>query len=63
MRDWSLKLIQCNYFGFCIGAGFSITTPTFKLRYRDDFLYRCISMHFGAMGFQCFINIPLWKEA
>ncbi len=40
MRDWNLKIIECNYFGFCIGAGFSITTPTFKIRYSDDFLYR-----------------------
>lgn len=62
MIYWDLKLIECNYFGFGIRASFYIKTRTTKLRFSDNFFYRCITVHFGAMGLECYIHIPLWKE-
>jgi hypothetical protein len=59
---WDLDPLQLNWFGMAIGAGFSITTPLFRLRYADPEVYRCFSLVIHFMGFQLCITIPLWIE-
>lgn len=64
-RKWfamDLKILQLNMFGFCIGAGFNITTPRFKLRYKDEKMYRCLSIVVYLMSFQAALTLPLWIE-
>jgi len=60
--DWDLSVITGDFFGPAIGAGFTISTPVFKLRYSDKHLYRMLSVIVFFCGANLYIKIPLWRD-
>lgn len=62
-KNWDLQPVQLHYFGFCLGAGFTISTPLFYLKYGDENGYRCLQVIVTFMGLNFCAAIPLWEEA
>ena len=57
----SLKILQFNWLGMCIGAGFAITTPVFKKNYQDEHKWQCWQLLLHLMGVQVCLTLPIWK--
>ena len=62
MFDWDLMPLRVHWMEPAIGAGFSVSTPRFKLRYADEDLRRCLSVIAHFCAWQILITIPLWID-
>ena len=50
-----------QFLGFCIGAGFALTTPLSKINDSRD-VHRCVNLSFMLMGLHFVATFALWVE-